>query len=163
MWVKTCVQTKRIDRLMDDSWSTRMLKTKMLFLLILYWCHFNISWPVAEGCTLTHLHVHYIWKLTQSSYGTILAKSFSAQSHKGPDFKTVWTTSFLFTRPQSSIFHFPSTSFLLVSPSLSSKLPSRAGKTALSCDTNFPSKVAHWLQLNHTKISTLWQQPQLVR
>ena len=108
MWVKTCLQTKHIDRLTDDTWSTRMLKTKMVFLLILYWCHFYISWPAAEGCTLTHLHVHYIWKLTQSSYGTILATSFSPQSHKGPAFKTVWTTSFLFTRPQSSISHFPS-------------------------------------------------------
>ncbi len=38
-----------------DTWSTRQLKTKMMFLLLLYWNHFNSSWPVAEGCTLTHL------------------------------------------------------------------------------------------------------------
>ena len=43
------------DRLTDDTWSTRQLKTKMMFLLPLYWNHFNSSWPVAEGCTLAHL------------------------------------------------------------------------------------------------------------
>ena len=47
--------TQHTDRLTDDTWSTRQLKTKMMFLLLLYWNHFNSSWPVAEGFTLTHL------------------------------------------------------------------------------------------------------------
>ena len=42
------------------------------------------------------------------------------------------------------------------------KLPSRACQTALSCDTSFPTWVAHYLQLNRTKTSTLWLQPQLL-
>ena len=40
---------------MDNTWSTRQLKTKMVFLLLLYWNYFNSSWPMAEGCTLSHL------------------------------------------------------------------------------------------------------------
>ena len=43
--------TQHTDRLTDDTWSTR----KIMFLLLLYWNHFNSSWLVAEGCTLTHL------------------------------------------------------------------------------------------------------------
>ena len=50
-----CADTQHTDRLTDDTWSTRQLKTKTMFLLLLYWNHFNSSWPVAEGCTLTHL------------------------------------------------------------------------------------------------------------
>ena len=52
---------------------------------------------------------------TQNSYGYILGTSFSTWSHKGPACKTVWTTTFLFTRPQFSISHFPETSFVSAS------------------------------------------------
>ena len=63
--------------------------------------------------------------------------SYSAWRRTGPDCKTVLTTSFPFTRPQSSISHFPTASSLLASLSLSSQLPSKARKTTLSCNTNF--------------------------
>ena len=50
--------------------------------------------------------------------------SSSAWSRKGADCKTVLTTSFLFTRPQSSISHFPTASSLhaSMSPSLLNSL-----------------------------------------
>ena len=88
---------------------------------------------------------------------------FSARSRNGPDCKTARTTSFFH---QTSVFYLP-LSYSVLPPCQSVdlsllKLPSRARETALSCDTNFPTWVAHWLQLNHTKISTLWQQPQLL-
>ena len=74
MWVKPRVQTR--NTLTD--WRTTQeaqgcSKTKMVFLLLLYWCHINSSWPVAESYAhTTQIHVHYISKLAQSYYYYIL-------------------------------------------------------------------------------------------
>ena len=78
--------------------------------------------------------------------------SLSARSCKGPDCKSVQTTSFLFSKPPTFL-HRPS--FLPVCPSLFFWNSLQKPETTVSCDTNFPNSVAHWLQLNHTIISTL--------
>ena len=131
---------------------------------LLYWCYFKISTVPGQRLKVTiHTHVHYIWRLTEFPWHIQPWYVFLSLGPQRPRLQNC--LDYIFSLHQTSVFYLPLSfsDFLLVSPSLFSKLPSRAGKTALSCDTNFPSKVAHWLQLNHTKISTLWQQPQLVR
>ena len=53
--------TQHTDRLTDNTWSTRQLKTKIVFLLLLYWCHFNISTVPGQWLEVAHYtYVHYI-------------------------------------------------------------------------------------------------------
>ena len=84
---------------------------KMMFLLLVYRCHFNSSWPVAEGCTLytkcplclktstdfIRLHPWYVFLILES--------------RKDPDCKTVRTN--LFSTPGLSLLSPTSYSVLL--------------------------------------------------
>ena len=144
---------------MDDTASKIAAHTKMVFLLLLYRCHFNIStvsgqWPNVTPNTC----VHYVWKLTQSFSDAIFLslEPLRPTLQHCPDY--------IFSLDQTLVFtHFPTASFLLASSSLSLlflKLPSRAREAILSCVTYIPTWMAHWLQLDHTKLQQCEKQPQ---
>ena len=65
----------------------------------------------------TRVHCTFYWHITSGKKITqeFPHSSSSAWSRKGPACKTVWTTTFLFTRPQFSISHFPEMSFVSAS------------------------------------------------
>ena len=68
MMMMTCVQIRNT---LTDRRTTHEAqgcsKTKMVFLFLLYWRHFNSSWPVSKGCTL-YTYADYIWKLVHLWY-----------------------------------------------------------------------------------------------
>ena len=145
---------------MEDTASKTAARTKMVFLLLLYWCHLKILTVSGQWRKVTpNTHVHYIWKLTQSFSDA----TFLSLEPLRP--RLQHCLDYVFPLHQTSVLaHFPTVSFLarrsLSLPSL--KLPSKACEATLSCDTNIQTWVAHWLQLDHTKTSTLWKQPQLL-
>ena len=133
----------------------------MVFLLLLYSFTDVTSTVPGQWPKVVHYHtyIHYIRKLTQSFYNSI----FLSLEPQGSRLQNC--PDYIFSLHQTSVFCLPlSYSVLLPCQSvcLSSKLPSKACEATLSCNTNFPTYVAQWLQLNQTKISTLWQQPKLL-
>ena len=101
IWVKPRVQTRNT----LTHWRTTheaqgCSKTKMVFLLFLYWFHINSSWPVAESYThTTQIYTCPLHFKTNTKLLWLHPWSLSARSRKGPDCKTVRTTSFLFSKP----------------------------------------------------------------
>ena len=155
MWAKTCVQTQNnLTDWQPTHEAQDCSKTKVVFILLLYWCYSNIfTVPGQWKKIIPHTYIHYIWKITQSSYGYTLATSFAkAQTSKLSGLHLFFSPDLSLLSP--TFLQRPSP--LPVRRSLLLKLPSKASETALPCDTNFPTKVAHWLQLKHTKIWTLW-------
>ena len=75
---------------------------------------FDSSWPVAERYTSTH--AHYIWKLTEflQLHHSLVCLPGAAKVQTAK----LSRLHLLFTRPQSSISHFPTMSFLLASQSV---------------------------------------------
>ena len=165
MWVKhVCVDTKHTDGL-TDWWTTHEAKggskTKMVFLL-LYWCLFKSSWPVAKS----YVHTTWICPLhlktnTHTFYHSILL-SLKLQ---GPRLQNC--PGYIFSLHQTSVFYLP-LSYSILPPrqsiSLSSPKNCLQEPTKLHCHVTLTSQLKWytWLQCNHNKISTPWQQPQLL-
>ena len=101
------------DKQTDDTSNPkqRLLKTKLVLLLLLYWRHSYGSTVPGQWPTVT---LDSLWHLTTNT-GFLRFAFSSACSHKGLDWKTVQTTSSLFTCPQS---YAPSPTCLLRSTSL---------------------------------------------
>ena len=67
--------TQHTDRLTDDKGCTRQLKTKMVFFLLLYRCHFNISTVPGHWPKVAHYApAHYICKLSEVPTVTSLVR-----------------------------------------------------------------------------------------
>ena len=88
--------------------SKRQLKTETVFPFLLHGRHFNISTvPVTQSVSKD---IRSLWQRRTHMASTLT--SLSVRSPKGPDCKTVRTTSFLFTWPQSSL-HLPFPCYIL--------------------------------------------------
>ena len=157
MWA----DAKHTDRVTDNTWSTRLLKLKMVCVLLLYWCHTGIltipgQWPkIIQTTNTCLLHLKTNTEFLQLHLSQPGAER--AQTAK-------LSRLHLFSSPVLGLL-FPT--FLQCPSSFPIHLslfesPSRACKTALSWDTICPTWVAHWLQLNHLKLQHYNDKPQLL-
>ena len=136
----------QIDRQTDDTShpKQRLLKTKLVLLLLLYWRHSYGSTVPGQWPTVT---LDSIWHLTTNT-GFLRFAFSSACTPQRPGLENYpdYVFSFHLSSVLRSISYLPSTFYVFASPSLSlslsflfSKLSLRASEMTLSRDTKLPT------------------------